>query len=207
MRFAFMFLAVVLMRLVELRLAKRNERYVKALGAQEFGSRHYPWIVLMHVSFLVSLALEVLRKGARPSRSWPLLFPLFLAVQGLRVWTILSLGRFWNTKILIVPNRPVVKKGPYRWIRHPNYAVVALEIALLPLLFDAHMTALLFSFLNALILFIRISTEEKALTALTDYREAFRLRSRFVPPLRGKRTRIFGDVQATQRQPAGGSRL
>lgn len=202
MRFAFMFWAVVLMRLVELRLAKRNERYVKALGAQEFGRRHYPWIVLMHVSFLVSLVLEALRKGARPSRGWPLLFPLFLAVQGLRVWTILSLGRFWNAKILIVPNRPVVKKGPYRWIRHPNYAVVALEIALLPLLFQAHMTALLFSLLNALMLSVRISTEERALAALTDYREAFWLRPRFVPPLRGERACVSGSAQAKQRQPA-----
>lgn len=140
--------------------------------------------------------------GARPSRGWPLLFPLFLAVQGLRVWTILSLGRFWNAKILIVPNRPVVKKGPYRWIRHPNYAVVALEIALLPLLFQAHMTALLFSLLNALMLSVRISTEERALAALTDYREAFWLRPRFVPPLRGERACVSGSAQAKQRQPA-----
>ncbi|KYD27950.1 isoprenylcysteine carboxyl methyltransferase family protein [Geobacillus icigianus] len=183
MRFAFVFFTVVGMRLVELWLAKRHERYVKALGAKEVGARHYPWIVLMHVLFLLSLAVEALRKGARPSRRWPLLFPLFLAVEGLRVWTILSLGRFWNTKILIVPNRPVVKKGPYRWIRHPNYAVVVLEIALLPLLFQARLTAVVFSFLNALLLFVRIKTEERALAALTDYQEAFRARPRFWPSI------------------------
>ncbi|AMX83748.1 hypothetical protein GS3922_08790 [Geobacillus subterraneus] len=186
MRFAFVFFAVVGMRLFELWLAKRNERYVKALGAKEVGARHYPWIVLMHVLFLLSLAVEALRKGARPSRRWPLLFPLFLAVEGLRAWTILSLGRFWNTKILIVPNRPVVKKGPYRWIRHPNYAVVVLEIALLPLLFQAPMTALVFSLLNALMLSVRITAEEQALSAFTDYEEAFQERPRFLPPLRRK---------------------
>jgi len=180
-RFVFVFLTVTGMRLFELWFAKRNERYVKALGAKEFGARHYPWIVLMHVLFLLSLAVEALRKGARPSRRWPLLFPLFLAVEGLRAWTILSLGRFWNTKILIVPNRPVVKKGPYRWIRHPNYVVVALEIVLLPLLFQAPMTAFIFSLFNALMLSIRISTEEQALSAFTDYQEVFQVRPRFLP--------------------------
>ncbi|AGE22099.1 isoprenylcysteine carboxylmethyltransferase family protein [Geobacillus zalihae] len=185
-RFWFVFLAVAGMRVIELRLAKRNEQYVKALGAREFGARHYPLIVLMHVGFFLSLAVEALRKGARPSRRWPLLFPLFLVVQGLRVWTIGSLGRFWNTKILIVPNGQVVKKGPYRWLRHPNYVVVALEIALLPLLFQAPITALVFSLLNAFLLSIRIAVEERALAALTDYREAFRERPRFLPRLRGE---------------------
>ncbi|ABO66773.1 MULTISPECIES: isoprenylcysteine carboxyl methyltransferase family protein [Geobacillus] len=181
MRFAFVFLVVAGMRLFELVLAKRNERYVKALGAKEVGARHYPWIVLMHILFLLSLAVEALRKGARPSPRWPFLFPFFLAVEGLRVWTILSLGRFWNTKILIVPDRPVVKKGPYRWIRHPNYVVVALEIVLLPLLFQAPMTALIFSLLNAIMLSIRITAEEQALSAFTDYKEAFQARPRFLP--------------------------
>ncbi|KJE27016.1 isoprenylcysteine carboxyl methyltransferase family protein [Geobacillus kaustophilus] len=185
MRFLFVFLAVAGMRVIELRLAKRNEQYVKALGAREFGARHYPLIVLMHVGFFLSLAVEALRKGARPSRRWPLLFPLFLVVQGLRVWTIGSLGRFWNTKILIVPNGQVVKKGPYRWIRHPNYLVVAFEIALLPLLFEAHITAIVFSLLNALLLSVRINVEEQALAAFTDYREAFRARPRFWPKIFG----------------------
>ncbi|WMJ15271.1 isoprenylcysteine carboxylmethyltransferase family protein [Geobacillus proteiniphilus] len=180
-RFLFVFLAVSGMRVIELRLAKRNEQYVKALGAREFGACHYPLIVLMHVGFFLSLAVEALRKGARP----PLLFPFFLAVEGLRVWTILSLGRFWNTKILIVPNGQVVKKGPYRWLRHPNYVVVALEIALLPLLFQAPITALVFSLLNAFLLSIRIAVEERALAALTDYREVFRARPRFLPRLSG----------------------
>lgn len=172
---------IVGMRIMELIIAKRNERIVKAMGAKEFGARHYPWIVAMHVLFLLSFTVESLWKGAEPSPWWPFLFILFVAVQGLRIWTISSLGRFWNTKILVLPNASVVAKGPYRWIRHPNYFIVAMEIWLIPFMFQAYWTALVFSIVNGILLSIRIAVEEEALRSLTNYGEQFAVRPRFFP--------------------------
>ncbi|MCL6586484.1 MAG: hypothetical protein K6T72_08240 [Anoxybacillus sp.] len=167
------------MRVGELLLAKRNERIVKAMGAKEFGQAHYRWIVLLHVSFLFSFFIEGLMKGAALSPWWPLLLPLFVVVQLLRMWTIFSLGVFWNTKIFVVPN-VIVQKGPYRFLRHPNYVVVVLEIVLIPLLFRAYITAIVFSLLNAYLLSIRISAEEQALATMTNDNE-IQKRPRFFP--------------------------
>jgi methyltransferase len=172
---------IVGMRIMELIIAKRNERIVKAMGAKEFGARHYPWIVAMHVLFLLSFTVESLWKGAEPSPWWPFLFSLFVVVQGLRIWTLSSLGRFWNTKILVLPSAPVVAKGPYRWIRHPNYFIVAMEIWLIPFMFQAYWTALVFSIANGIMLSIRIAIEEEALRSLTNYGEQFAVRPRFFP--------------------------
>lgn len=167
------------MRVGELLLAKRNERIVKAMGAKEFGQAHYRWIVLLHVAFLFSFFVETIAKGATLSPWWPFLFPVFLAVQLLRIWTISSLGVFWNTKIFVVPN-VIVQKGPYRFLRHPNYVVVILEILLIPLLFRAYVTAIVFSLLNAYLLSIRISVEEQALATMTNDNE-IQKRPRFFP--------------------------
>ncbi|ANB61316.1 isoprenylcysteine carboxyl methyltransferase family protein [Anoxybacillus amylolyticus] len=172
------FLFIVCMRVGELLIAKRNERIVKAMGAKEFGQAHYRWIVLLHVAFLFSFFIEALMKGATLSSWWPFLLPLFFAVQLLRIWALFSLGVFWNTKILVVPN-VIVQKGPYRFLRHPNYVVVVLEILLIPLLFRAYITALVFSLLNAYLLSIRIPVEERALAMLTNYKEFNR--PRFFP--------------------------
>ncbi|QPA32729.1 isoprenylcysteine carboxyl methyltransferase family protein [Thermaerobacillus caldiproteolyticus] len=178
--YAFFFF-IVGERLVELAIAKRNERVLKATGAKEFGARHYPWIVAMHALFFVSFWIEATLKGGQLSPWWPFLFSFFTAVQGLRIWTLWSLGRLWNTKILVLPNAHVVVKGPYRWLRHPNYLIVTLEMILIPLLFEAYWTALIFSVLNAFLLSIRISTEEQALSAMTNYKHKFRDRPRFFP--------------------------
>jgi methyltransferase len=117
---------VILQRLGELVIARKNERWMKAKGAMEYGEEHYRYIVIMHSLFFVSLILEVIffEKGLSPQ--WPLLLSLFLLTQGLRIWSLLSLGRFWNTKIIILPKAKVIKKGPYKYIKHPNYAVVAI---------------------------------------------------------------------------------
>ncbi|WP_081260291.1 MULTISPECIES: isoprenylcysteine carboxylmethyltransferase family protein [Parageobacillus] len=179
--FYLFFLFIVIERVVELTIARRNERTLKAMGAKEFGVRHYRWIVIMHILFLLSFASESLAKGADLSPRWPLLFGLFVATQGLRVWTLRSLGRFWNTKILVLPNAKVVAKGPYRWLRHPNYLVVVLEMWLIPLMFQAYGTALVFSVANAVMLAIRIDVEEKALKSLTNYADQFDERPRFLP--------------------------
>jgi methyltransferase len=175
------FLFIIAERLSELVIAKKNERWLKEKGAEEFGKGHYKYIVLVHVLFLLSFWLEATLQGVRLSPFWPIILSGFLITQLLRVWTILSLGRFWNTKILVVPNAKVIAKGPYRWLRHPNYVIVTLEFVLIPLLFQAYWTAIIFSLLNMIVLFIRISIEEQVLCAMTNYKNEFYKRNRFFP--------------------------
>ena len=160
---------VIVQRLLELVIAKRNEKNMRAKGAYEVGASHYPLMILLHVSFFVSLLIEVSTFNLTPSPLFLLFFVMFLCVQGLRVWCLTSLGSFWNTKIIILPGVNVVTKGPYKYLRHPNYLVVSIEIALLPLMFQAYFTAICFTILNALMLCIRIPTEERALKKATNY--------------------------------------
>ncbi|WP_429844241.1 isoprenylcysteine carboxyl methyltransferase family protein [Brevibacillus sp. FIR094] len=161
--FGFVMVAVVLQRLVELLVAVRNARYIRSKGGYEIGASHYKYIVLLHLLFFLSLIFEVVGKGnamVLPSW-WAIPFSLFLIAQGLRYWCIRSLGKRWNTRIFILPDEAPIKRGPYRFIRHPNYLVVTLELLLLPLTFSAVATALTFSLLNAwLLLRIRIPLEE-----------------------------------------------
>ena len=160
---------VVLQRLLEVAYARSNEKRMKKQGAVEVGAEHYKWIVLLHILFFVSLIAEVAVLGETAGRGWLGFLSIFILAQVLRVWALASLGRFWNTKILVLPGADKVKKGPYRWIPHPNYIVVALELAALPLIFGAWRTALVFSVANALLLlFVRIPAEEEALRALKD---------------------------------------
>ncbi|WP_282608311.1 isoprenylcysteine carboxyl methyltransferase family protein [Pelagibius sp. Alg239-R121] len=153
--------AVALARLGELLYARRNTRRLLARGALEAGAGHYPLIVVLHAAWLASLAVFV------PAETLPnsLLLLLFVAVQVLRIWVLISLGRFWTTRIITLPDAPLIRKGPYRFLRHPNYLVVILEIALLPLCFGAWHIALLFSVLNGAMLFWRIRVENTALAA------------------------------------------
>jgi len=164
---------IILKRMVELVIAKRNERWMKSQGAMEFGKEHYRWIVLVHGLFFISYILEVLILHKPLSPVWPIVLALLLITQAARVWALKSLGMFWNTKIIVLPNAKVVRKGPYRYIKHPNYAIVAAEFLLIPLLFQAYVTAILFSILNAVILAVRIPAEEKALRSLTEYERVF----------------------------------
>ncbi|WP_088007381.1 isoprenylcysteine carboxyl methyltransferase family protein [Indiicoccus explosivorum] len=168
MTFFFTLIAVVvLQRLLEILVARRNEKWMRKQGAVESGAGHYKWIVLLHVLFFMSLIAEAVWYGTGGYTGWQLFFLVFIAAQVLRVWSLVSLGRFWNTKILVLPGAERVQRGPYRWIPHPNYAVVALEILSLPLIFGAWRTAVLFTVLNAfLLLFVRIPAEEKALEKL-----------------------------------------
>lgn len=160
---------VVLQRLLEVAYARSNEKAMKKQGAIEAGAEHYKWIVLLHVLFFMSLFAEVAGLGQKAGRGWMVFLIVFIIAQGLRVWALASLGRFWNTKILVLPGADKVKSGPYRWIPHPNYIVVALELASLPMIFGAWRTALIFSIANALLLlFVRIPAEEKALRVLKD---------------------------------------
>lgn len=154
---------VALQRLTELVIARRNTSRLVAQGAVEHGAGHYPLIVLLHAAWLVSLPFAV------PADRWPdpWLLGAYLLLQPARYWCIASLDGHWTTRILVVPGTSPVRRGPYRWLRHPNYLVVAVEIALLPLAFGAWFTALLYSALNgALLLGLRIPCEARAWAGL-----------------------------------------
>jgi methyltransferase len=157
---------VALQRLLELRLSRRNERLLHARGAIERGRGHYPLMVALHALWLLSTLIEGLLRGPGLPALWPIPAALFLLVQPLRYWSIRSLGDYWNTRILVVPDAKLVARGPYRYLRHPNYLVVAVEVATFPLIFGAWVTALVFSVLNAALLFVRIREENRALAEL-----------------------------------------
>ena len=152
---------VVLQRLAELAWARRNTARLRRLGAIEIDAGGYPLFIALHAGWLASLALLV--PPATPP-SWPLL-GLFALLQPARICVILSLGRFWTTRLLSLPGAPLVQAGPYRWIRHPNYLIVAAEIAILPLAFGAVAVALAFSALNLALIGRRVGLEDRALAA------------------------------------------
>ena len=153
-------------RLLELFYSRRNERRLRARGAVEWGSSHYPVIVAVHTLWLVSTLVEGLVRGPEPPAWWPVPLAAFLLVQPLRYWAILTLGENWNTRVLVVPGGKLVRRGPYRYFPHPNYIVVAVEILTFPLIFGAWITAVVFSLLNAALLYVRIRTENRALREL-----------------------------------------
>ena len=151
--------AVALQRLVELVIARRNTARLMASGAVEVAGDIYPALVLLHVLWLGSILVFV-APGTPPN--WILLAG-YVALQGVRVWAMASLGRFWTTRLVSVPDAPIVRSGPYRFLRHPNYLVVAVEIALLPLVFGKYEISLVFAIVNALLLARRIKLEDRSL--------------------------------------------
>lgn len=168
--FTGVFILLVFQRLIEVYIAKKNEKWMKEQGAREVGRNHYKYIVMLHVFFLFAVAVEAILRGFTLSFIWSVMLFVFLLAQGLRVWTISSLGRFWNTKIIVLQDADVVRKGPYRFLKHPNYVIVALEILSLPLIFSSYFTAIVFTVLNAVLLLrVRIPAEEKALKESTNY--------------------------------------
>jgi methyltransferase len=161
--------AVALERLAELIVARRNARWAADRGAVESGSGHYPVMVMLHTGLLAGALLETWLAGRPflPGLGWPM-FALAVASQALRWWCIATLGHQWNTRILVVPGMSRVHRGPYRMLPHPNYVAVVVEGAALPLVHTAWITAVAFTVLNAALLRIRISTENRALHALDD---------------------------------------
>ena len=152
---------VTLQRLVELRLADSNSRRLIANGAVEYGRGHYPFIVALHMIWLAALWWWA------PGRPISIAFlALFVLLQLGRVWVIRTLGERWTTRIIVKPDAPLVRAGPYRLLNHPNYLVVAVEIAVLPLVFGLWQIAIVFSLLNAVILAVRIRAENGALRSL-----------------------------------------
>jgi methyltransferase len=164
--------AVAGQRLVELAVSRRHERALRARGAVEVGARHYPAMVAMHGAFLVACVAEVwwLRRPFRPALA-AAMAALLVAAQGLRYWAIATLGEHWTTRILCLPGAPLVGAGPYRWLRHPNYLAVVAEMAALPLLHGAWLTAAAFSAANAGMLAVRIRAEESALARFAHVAE------------------------------------
>jgi methyltransferase len=146
-------------RLFELIHAARNTKLLLAQGATEFGAGHYPLIVLLHAAWLVAIFVFAPR-DLPPVWAW---LGLFIALQAARAWVLLSLGPYWTTRIISLPQAPLVRRGPYRFLRHPNYAVVIGEIAVLPLVFREIDVALIFSALNLALLAWRIRVESGVL--------------------------------------------
>ena len=166
---------VIIQRLIELFFAKRNEKWMLSQGAFEVGAAHYPIMVAMHTAFFATFILEFILLNRPLSLFWIPLLIVFLFAQIGRIWCLTSLGRFWNTKIIILPDADVVQKGPYKLIRHPNYLIVTIELLVLPLIFSAYFTAIIYSILNLWMLSVRIPAEEKALKEATNYRKKFSL--------------------------------
>jgi len=159
-----LYLAVLaVQRLTELRLSARNAAALRAAGAVEHGAGHFPLIVIVHALLPIGLVAEVVGLGARPGPWWPAWLALWLAAQALRVAAIRALGERWNVRVWVVPGMPLVRRGPYRWMRHPNYVAVAIELIAAPLMFGAWRTAAAISALNAAALAVRIRAEERAL--------------------------------------------
>jgi Uncharacterized protein conserved in bacteria len=156
----FILALVTLQRAAELAVSSRNTGKLRARGAFEVAPRHYPLVVAVHAAWLISLWIF---GHGQPINAIALL--LYIALQGFRLWVMWTLGARWTTRIIILPGEPLVSAGPYRFLPHPNYAVVAGEIAILPLVFGLPWLALIFTVLNATILSIRIRAENQALAA------------------------------------------
>ncbi len=157
-------LAVAVERLAELVVSKRNAQWAMSRGGREYGRRHYPVMVVIHTLLLVGCAAEVwlLHRPFLPWLGWPML-ALVVVAQALRWWCITTLGHRWNTRVIVVPDAPLVNAGPYRWLHHPNYVAVVIEGIALPLVHTAWVTALCFTVANALLLTVRIRVENAAL--------------------------------------------
>ena len=155
-------------RIVELVLSKRHASWAFERGGKEYGRRHYPFMVVLHTGFLLACLAEVFIGGRPfiPWLGWPML-AIAIACQGLRYWCISTLGRQWNSRVIVVPGLGRVTRGPYRFLSHPNYVAVIAEGVALPLVHSAWITAIVFTVLNAILLFgFRIPVERKAIAEL-----------------------------------------
>jgi methyltransferase len=161
MNFIFLISFVIFLRIGELLLSKINEKWLLENGAVEFGSKHYPFIVALHISFILSMVFEY---AVQKSPAFSLLMLVFFfSILTFKTWVILSLGKFWNTRIYRIPNSPLIKTGPYQFLKHPNYMIVIAEIAIIPMIFNLYYTSIAFSLLNFMMLFVRIKEENKVL--------------------------------------------
>lgn len=162
--FSLLIASVALMRLAELERSRRHENLLRARGAREVGRSHYRWMVVLHAVFLVAGPAEVWLLG-RPFLPWLAATAgiLFAAAMALRWWAIVSLGGRWTTRVMVLSGAPLVTSGPYRYLRHPNYLAVAVELIALPLIHTAWWTAIVCGAANLAVLAVRIRVEDAAL--------------------------------------------
>ncbi|KAA0108438.1 isoprenylcysteine carboxyl methyltransferase family protein [Mycolicibacterium sp. P1-5] len=151
-------------RLVELVVSRRNARWSFAHGGREFGGGHYPVMVAMHTLLLASCVTEVAttHRPFLPWLGWPMLTVVLISTA-VRWWCVAVLGKHWNPRLIVIKGAPLIHRGPYRWLHHPNYTAVTAEVAALPLVHSAWVTAIVFSIANALVLTVRIRAENVAL--------------------------------------------
>ncbi|MEZ0359688.1 hypothetical protein CRM90_06485 [Mycobacterium sp. ENV421] len=157
-------LLIAVERLVELVVSRRNARWSFSQGGREFGRGHYPAMVTMHTLLLASCVAEVAtqHRPFLPWLGWPML-AVVVASTVVRWWCVAVLGKHWNPRLIVIKGAPLVSNGPYRWLHHPNYTAVAAEVAALPLVHSAWVTAIVFSIANAAVLTVRIRAENTAL--------------------------------------------
>lgn len=157
-------LAVALERVAELVVSRRNARWSFAQGGKEFGRPHYVVMVVVHTALLIGCVVEpwTLHRPFIASLGWPMVAVVALC-QGLRWWCITSLGKRWNTRVIVLPHKPLVQQGPYRFLHHPNYVAVVVEGFALPMVHTAWVTALSFTLANAILLMVRVRVENAAL--------------------------------------------
>ena len=173
---------IALERIVELFISKRNAKTIIEKGGKEHGAGHYPVMVVLHTAIFPACFAEVLLLD----RQWSVTLAacmgaLLCLTMALRYWAISSLGPFWNTRVIVLPNAEVVRKGPYRWMRHPNYLAVIVELAAIPLFHGAWLSAVFFSVANAFLLFHRIRVEESILQTYCQDSEELHTKKRFSP--------------------------
>lgn len=166
--YVLLIVAVAVERLTELVVSKRNWAWSRDHGGTEFGAAHYPAMVVLHVGLLVGCVLEpvLAHRSFLPVLGWPMV-AVVLAAQVLRWWCITTLGRQWNTRVIVVPGAERITGGPYRFVPHPNYVAVVVEGVALPLVYASWVTALVFTVLNAALLRTRVRVENAALASLT----------------------------------------
>ena len=149
----------IIQRISELFIARRNEKWLLSHGAIQYGQSHYPFMIALHTLFIISIIAEYILR-LQPPIDW-LFLVLFVVVLSFKFWALSSLGKYWNTKIYRIPGVYPVKRGPYKFLKHPNYIEVVCEIAIIPLVFHLYYTAIIFTLLNAVMLWVRIGVENK----------------------------------------------
>lgn len=176
--------AVALLRIVELQISKRHQRDMVARGAAKVDEPRFRWMVALHTAVLVGAALEVLllKRPFIPVLA-AIMLVVFLAANAVRWWVIRTMGQHWNVQVMNSTSLGVVSSGPFRYVRHPNYAAVFSEMVALPLIHTAWITASIGALAHAVVLSQRLSTEERVLLANAEYRAAMSNKARFIPGL------------------------